>query len=203
MSALTTTKGKGTNVPVTASEKGTTATSEWGVLVFAMRVGNPRFPVDLIKQLTVGDAKGVRFAAIPDALRKQTEQELDALASHVKARRAAVLTRVIEEQRVSKLEGTGYVAMQGGRITIDWIPTLDGHSQIVDYALSLLLDDSRPWGERFFRCQLETCRQFFVSPPPKHQGQFRYKYCSPEHQRDADRSKVAERVRRHRERQKK
>jgi hypothetical protein len=73
---------------------------------------------------------------------------------------------------------------------------------MVDYALAILLDDTQPYGKLFSRCHLDGCRRFFIAEKPKKQGQYRYRYCSPEHQKDADKTKVAERVKRFRERQK-
>jgi hypothetical protein len=175
---------------------------EHGAICFAMRVANVTLTPRMVHELTFGKPPHRGWTLAPE-LRERTAQELDALASHDRRRQARVLSRVLEDGRLVQLEGIGSVWMSRDRgLRIEWGPVMTSAELMVDYALAMLLDEKQPWGKFFFRCQLESCRNFFLAEPPKRKGQFRYKYCSLEHQKAADAMNVAERVRRFRERQK-
>jgi len=183
---------------------------EHAAILFAMRVANLSRSTREVHELTFGRTRR-RGWALPPELRSQTERELDALAaldpqhppSHDADRREGVVLRILEDGRLRKIEGVGHAPMYpGSGFRIHWVPILTSAEAMIDYALAMLLDESQPWGQLFFRCQLESCNRFFIAERPKYKGQFRYKYCSPEHQKAADKTKVAERVKRFRERQK-
>jgi len=195
MCPLTTTSRTRRKVAVTREAK------EVDAVIFAMRVADERLPDRLMQELAFGNSSPKQW--LPGDLRARTEKELDAIASHGARQQLQVLRRLSAEGNLRKIEGTGWIAIMSGNVEMIWTPTLDGPRQMVDYGLALLLDKSKPWGSRFFRCQLESCRRFFLTAPPKGKGQYRYKYCSAEHQRDADALKVADRVRRFRERRRK
>jgi hypothetical protein len=204
MPSLTTTKSRKRKVSVTHEAL------EVDAIFFAMRVADMVWAPRDVYRLTFGQ-EPPRGWSLSNELRVRTERELDAVAaldprhppSHDRRRQADVLSRVIEDGRLSEMEGFGHVWLsRGSGLRIEWGPVMTSAEMMVDYGLALLLDDTQPWGQLFFRCQLESCHQFFIAERPKYKGQFRYKYCSPEHQTAADAAKVADRVKRFRERQK-
>jgi hypothetical protein len=208
MGTLTTTKGRSRKVGVTRPTDADVAESS--AILFAMRVADLSWSTRQVYELTFGKMRRNGWA-LPPELRARTERELDALAaldpqhppSHDADRRDGVLCRILEDGRLRKIEGVGHATLfSEPGFRIHWVPILTSAEEMIDYGLAMLLDVSQPWGQMFFRCQLESCNRFFIAERPKYKGQFRYKYCSPEHQKAADATMVAERVRRFRERQK-
>jgi hypothetical protein len=197
MPALTSSKHQKRQFPVTrprADHEG----RESDAVLFAMRVADLAWTPRMVHELSFGKAPPRGWTLAPE-LRERTAQELDALASHDRRRQAGVLSRVLEDGRLVQLEGIGSVWMSRDRgLRIEWGPVMTSAEMMVDYALAMLLDDTQPYGKLFSRCHYHDCRRFFLAPPPKRQGQYRYKYCSPEHQKAADATKVADRVKAHR-----
>jgi hypothetical protein len=186
--------------------------SEFHAVIFAIQVATPTVDERAFQDLVFDGAKS--SWTLTTELRERTALELDAIASQDRRRQSYVLKRVMRDGRLSKIEGRGYADMLHTSIRsaasvrrgttlrrwlrVEWVPTFTSPEQVIDYGLALLLDESRPSNRLFRRCQLESCRRFFIAQKPKRQGQFRYKYCSEEHQRAADAAKGAERVRRFR-----
>lgn len=71
----------------------------------------------------------------------------------------------------------------------------------VSYVVLLLLDSSRDFGRRLCQCKLETCERFFWERRSTQGGRRGRSFCSPEHMREHNSATAAERVRRHREKQ--
>ena len=200
MTRVTATKPPKRQLPVTPSRVAYEG-NESSAILFAMRVADLHWSPRMVYELTFCKPPRRGWTLAPE-LRERTAQELDALASHDRRRQARVLSRVLDDGRLVQLEGVGSVWMSRDRgLRIEWGPVMTSAEMMVDYGLALLLDETQAWGKFFFRCQLESCRHFFLAEPPKRKGQFRYKYCSLEHQKAADAMNVAERVRRFRERQ--
>jgi hypothetical protein len=74
----------------------------------------------------------------------------------------------------------------------------------IGYALALLLDAGRPYRAKLCRCDLSTCRRFFLAPPsmPGKGGKPLTTVCNPLHKPLADNEKSLERTRRWREKRK-
>jgi len=198
MSALTATKRAAMKLAVTERDA-----TDLAAVTFAIRVAQPMLSPEQVLLLTFGTNRANRQWNLPPSLRTSTAKELEAIASHDRRRQRTVLERILVDGRIRHLEGradTSYDRARGLRIS--WTPVITSAEQMIDFGLALLLDESERLGERFFRCQLPECREFFIAPAPKRQGQFRFKYCSEAHQKAADRARVGERVKRFRERQK-
>jgi hypothetical protein len=205
MGALTTTRRGRPKVGVTHDVQ------ESAAILFAMRVAELQWTPRDVYALTFNSEPPRGWTLDPE-LRSRTAMELDALAaldassppSHDGRRQDAVLARIFKDDRLRKFEGTGHLAVHSRKtgLRIEWSPVMTSAEMLVDYGLAMLLDDSQSWGQLFFRCHLDRCRRFFIATRPKYKGQFRYKYCSPEHQREADAALVADRVKRFRQRQK-
>jgi len=195
MSPLTTRKRRRRKVGVTR-QSWDKDLSECQAILFAVRVANPIYQDSIIQQLTFDGRTSRRWRLSPQ-LRERTATELDAIASHDTGKQAQVMKRLFSDSPLNySLEGRGYIDRysRDKGIRWHWEPVIESPEQLVDYGILLLLDDSQPWGRRFFRCQLASCNALFIAPPPKSKGQFRFKYCSPEHQREADKAKSVERV---------
>lgn len=196
MSSLTATNARRSEVLVN--------THEFALIMFAIRVSKAVWDAREVYRLSF-NAEPPRGWSLAPTLRAQTLEELEALAAlerptaprHDQQRRRLVSSRIAEDGRLTAMEGTGSASLiYGNGFEITWTPIVTTAEMAVDYALALLLDASRPWGEILFRCFLPECRQFFIAKRTKKKGQFRYKYCCPEHQKAADDATRGERVKR-------
>jgi hypothetical protein len=68
---------------------------------------------------------------------------------------------------------------------------------VLDHALLLLMDCSRPYGRNLCCCSLESCRKFFLADRTK-RGVARTKYCCAEHMKTAHKAGGAARAERSR-----
>lgn len=156
---------------------------------------------------------GARFGmtdglGLADAVRKQTERELDHIRLDGEApfgrksvrEHGLVAARIAHDGRLENLTARGVLQRDGLRF--DWQPEIADPITLIDYGLALLLDKSRPWGAWLCRCTWAPCDRFFWSEPPKTQGKRRTDYCRDECYDEKQSSTAAERQRRHRAKQK-
>jgi hypothetical protein len=89
--------------------------------------------------------------------------------------------------------------LPAGRLEIRYSLAAPTTELTMHYAVMLLLDTSRPFGAQLSRCTHRTCGKFFLAVREHSRGKVRRDYCSKEHFDDETRKKIAERVRKHRE----
>lgn len=170
---------------------------------FALCVGSPGMSPEFLGRLARDKFVDLK---IPNGVRERTTQELIWLVGDIDDRlnrkkiphRETVVLRIKNEKRLEELTAVGVTVFDRNGLHFEWEPLIKDWPTLLDFGLALLIDPNRPFGDRLYRCQWSECLGFFLSIPSKKQGSFRWRYCCEEHYKDADREKVAERVRRHR-----
>jgi hypothetical protein len=114
-----------------------------------------------------------------------------------KALRPARLYEKVKD-RGSRMVLIPRISFDGGELVVTHRYRPADLEAAVGYAMALLLDTNRSYGAKLCRCDLSTCRRFFLAPPsmPKKGGKPLTTACRPAHKRLADNEKSIARVRR-------
>ncbi|HUI58592.1 MAG TPA: hypothetical protein VLX90_00125 [Steroidobacteraceae bacterium] len=159
-------------------------------------IANNRRPSHALRALLISSSAQPDKAATPnvEALREDLITELALVAAGEPAK---VAERILGSGLYGAVVAIPCTVVVRGCVRTSWQPIFWSSDAAVDGALSLLLDDRKPFLKQLRRCG--ECGTFFLARRPK-VGQPKLKYCSTACYTKHDRTASAERVRRMRER---
>lgn len=90
---------------------------------------------------------------------------------------------------VSQLKVKPVVQVGSRGFTLGYEHKFPNVDTVLNFGILLLLDISKPFGERLARCRRFSCRRFYIAQKNPKGGGYNMKYCVPEHRTESNNRK--------------